>query len=131
EWAEPAEVDGRVLALQVALLALSCVLIENWPGRGSRHDAYLALTGGLLRFGNDVHPWWEKNVSVLIRALAMATGDEDGPDEREKESVRTTVAKLREGRKVVGWPRLAEIIGADHVRKARQLVAEVESLAGF
>lgn len=131
EWAEPAEVDGRVLALQVALLALSCVLIENWPGQGSRHEAYLALTGGLLRFGNDVHPWWEKNVSVLIRALAMATGDEDGPDEREKESVRTTVAKLREGRKVVGWPRLAEIIGADHVRKARQLVAEVESLAGF
>lgn len=130
-WSTPAEVDGRVLALQVALLALSCVLIENWPGQGGRHEAYLALTGGLLRFGDDVHPWWEKNVSVLIRALAMVTGDDDGPDEREKEAVRTTVAKLREGRKVFGWPKLAEIIGAEHVSKARQLVSEVESLAGF
>jgi hypothetical protein len=124
----PAEVPGAVLAIQVALLAMGCVLLENWPKKGGRHEAYLALAGGLLRFGDDVHPWWARNISPLIRALAMATGDEDGPDAREAEAVRTTIQRLREGRQAVGFGKLADIIGEAHVAKVRRLASEIESL---
>lgn len=128
----PAVVDGRVLAVQVALLGLGCVLIENWPEQGGRHDAYLALAGGLLRFGTEgVHPYWERNLPTLIRAMAQATHDEDGLETREKEVMRTTLAKLRAGDKAVGFPRLGEIIGADHAELVRRMAREVESLAGF
>lgn len=126
----PALVDGRKLAVQVALTAMASVLLEAWPGAGSRHDAYLALAGGLLRFGESVHPYWERNLSVLISALADVTNDDDGPEVRVSESVNTTLERLRAGEKAVGFPRLAEIIGTDHAEQARRLAREVEQLAG-
>lgn len=128
----PTVVDGRVLAVQVALLGLGCVLLENWPEQGGRHEAYLALAGGLLRFGNEgVHPYWERNLPVLIGALAQATNDEDGPDARVSEVMGTTLAKLRAGGKAIGFPRLAEFIGNEHSEQVRRMAREVESLAGF
>jgi hypothetical protein len=127
----PAPINGRVLEVQVALLGLGAVLLDNWPRRGGRHDAYLALAGGLLRHGDAVHPYWERNLPVLIRSLALATHDDDGPDAREKESIRTTVERLRSGEKVVGFPRLAEVIGTDHAELVRRMARELEGLAGF
>lgn len=131
EWQAPAEIDGRKLALQVALLGLGCVLIDNWPRQGGRHEAYLALAGGLLRYGDDVHPWWERNVGALIRALAVATRDEDGPAARESETLRTTVSRLRAGQPAVGFGKLEEILGEEHVKKIRRLASDVEQLGGF
>lgn len=129
--AGPAQVDGRVLAIQVALLGLAAVLVENWPKRGGRHEAYLHLAGGLLRFGDSVHPYWERNLPVLIGALADATHDDDGPSTRISEVMGTTVTKIREGVAVSGFPKLAEIIGEDHVRAVRRMAREVEALSGF
>lgn len=127
----PAVINGRRLAVQVALLGLASVLLEYWPTQGSRHEAYLALAGGLLRDGDSgVHPYWEQNASVLIRALAEATLDEDGPDSREAESIRTTVDGLNAGRPVTGFGKLAEILGDETVKQVRILVGEVESAAG-
>ena len=127
----PAVVDGRKLALQVALLGMGAVLLDNWPRQGSRHDAYLALAGGLLRFGEGVHPFWKMNASVLIRALADATNDEDGAEAREREVMGTTLSRLNAGGSAVGFPRLAEILGTDHAEMTRRMAREVESLAGF
>lgn len=128
----PAVVDGRVLTVQVALLALGAVLVDRWPRSGGRHEAYLALAGGLLRYGDrGVHPFWERNASVLIRALAQVTHDEDGPDTREREVLDTTLRRLREGQPVAGFGRLADSIGQEHAEMARRLAAEVESAAGF
>lgn len=130
--AGPALVDGRKLAVQVALLAMGAVLLDSWPQRGGRHDAYLALAGGLLRYGNeDVHPYWQHNLPVLISAMAAATNDEDGPEARVSEVMRSTITKLREGGKAVGFPRLAEIIGTDHAELVRRWAKDVESLAGY
>lgn len=130
--AGPARVNGRKLALQVALMGLATTLLDEWPTSGSRHDAYLALAGGLLRLGeNLVHPFWERNASVLIRALATASQDDDGPDAREAESVDATVRNIRTGKPVTGFPRLATIIGDKAVDAVRVAVSEVESLAGF
>lgn len=127
----PARVDGRALAVQVALLAMGAVLIDEWPKKGGRHDAYLALAGGLLRFGRGVHPWWERNIGILIGALADATHDEDGPEARVREAVATTVSRLRADGRAVGFPRLSEIIGPNHAELVRRMASEVESLAGF
>ena len=126
----PAEVDGRTLSVQVALLALGAVLLDVWPDQGSRHEAYLALAGGLLRMGEGIHPYWERNLPVLISGLADATGDEDGPDARVSEVMDSTLRRLRESGKAYGFPRLAEIIGSDHAEKARRLARDVEELAG-
>lgn len=127
----PAKVDGRKLAVQVALVGLGAILIDNWPKTGGRHDAYLALAGGLLRFGDGgVHPYWEKNLPVLIDALADATHDEDA-DTRVTEVMKTTIDKLRNGDRVQGFPTLSEYIGADHAEAVRRQAREVEALAGF
>lgn len=128
----PTLIDGRLLALQVATLGLSAVLLENWPGEGGRHEAYLALAGSLLRYGESgVHPFWERNLRALIHALADATHDEDGPDARVSEVMGSTIDRLRNGEKVVGYGKLAEILGDDHVRQIKVMVRDVESAAGF
>ena len=127
----PMEVDGRQLAVQVALLGLGAVLLEGWPEQGGRHDAYLALVGGLLRFGDDVHPFWKDNVVPLIEAIAEATDDEDGAESRVSETYNTTIRRLREGKTAAGFPRLGEIIGVGVAEAARRRAQEVESLAGF
>jgi hypothetical protein len=127
----PAKVDGRVLSVQVALLGLGALLLDQWPARGGRHDAYLALAGGLLRFGDGVHPYWEKNLPVLIEALADATHDDDGPTQRVAEVMGSTLEKLRTNGKATGFPKLAEIIGTDHAELARRIARDVEQLGGF
>lgn len=130
--AGPAEVDGRTLSIQVALLGMGAVLLDNWPKQGGRHDAYLALAGGLLRYGEKgIHPYWERNLGIVIGAMADATNDEDGADARISEVLSTTIQKLRQDGKAVGFPRLAEIIGVDHAEQVRRMAKEVESLAGF
>ena len=132
EGGGPAKVSGRKLSVQVALLALGAVLLDRWPPRGSRHEAYLALAGGLLRWGHEgVHPFWERNLPVLIGALADVTHDDDGGKARVKEVMGTTVTRLREGGMAVGFPRLAELVGADHAETARRFARDVEALAGF
>lgn len=127
----PARVSGRLLSIQVALMGLGAILLEAWPDKGGRHDAYLALAGGVLRYGEGVHPWWERNLPVLISALAEVTHDDDGPDSRVKEVMGTTIRALQEGRKAVGFPRLSELIGTDAAEAARRQIREVESLSGY
>lgn len=132
----PAVINGRKLAVQVATLALATVLLDQWPEQGTRHEAYLALAGGLLWFGDrNVHPFWGDNgganTRVLIRALAEATLDDDGPDAREAEVMKTTLDRIYDGRQTAGFGKLAEIIGERHVKQARILIAEVEQLAGY
>jgi hypothetical protein len=129
--AGPAVVDGKRLSVQVALLALASVLVDKWPQQGTRHEAYLALAGGLLRLGEGVHPYWEQNASVLIRALAEATLDDDGPDMREQESIGTTIKALKNGKPAIGFGKLAEILGDRTVEQVRLLVTEVETAAGW
>lgn len=130
--AGPKLVNGRVLAVQVAMLAMTTVLLDRWPTSGGRHDAYLALAGGLLRLGDGVHPFWERNLPRLVEVLADASRDEDGASARVSEVMKTTLRKLSSGDgKVQGWPRLAELIGTDHAEMARRLGGDVTSLSGY
>lgn len=130
-WAEPAEVGGQVLASRVATLALVSVLLDVWPERGGRHDAYLALAGALLRTPTGLHPLWEKALPGLVATLAELTDDEDGPEQRVKEVVPTTVKRLLAGKTAQGWPTLSRIIGPEHTEAATEIAREIEYLLGF
>lgn len=129
----PALVDGTELLAQVILLGLCAVLLDAWPGPGQRHDAYVALAGGLLRYGDSqtVHPFWERNAGPVIRTLALATHDEDGAEQREREAIYTTKRRLREGGEATGFTRLAEYIGEESVQIVERLVRDAEAVAGF
>lgn len=129
----PALVDGTELLAQVTLLGLCSVLLDAWPGPGQRHDAYVALAGGLLRYGDSqtVHPFWERNAGLVIRTLALATHDEDGAEQREREAIYTTKRRLREGGEATGFARLAEYIGEESVQIVERLVRDAEAVAGF
>ena len=129
----PAVVDGTELLAQVILLGLCAVLLDAWPGPGHRHDAYVALAGGLLRYGDSqtVHPFWERNAGLVIRTLALATHDEDGAEQREREAIYTTKRRLREGGEATGFTRLAEYIGEESVQVVERLVRDAEAVAGF
>ena len=131
--AGPTVIDGNVLLAQVTLLGLCAVLLEAWPKKGGRHDAYVALAGGLLRYGESatVHPFWEKNAGLVIRTLAIATHDEEGPGKREAEAIASTARRLREGGQAVGFTRLAEYIGEESVQIVERLVRDAEAAAGF
>lgn len=127
----PTEVDGRALLVQTALLGFCTLLVNFWPKRGGRHEAYLALAGGLLRVGDGVHPYWERNIGVVISAIVDATHDEDGVESRVTEVLESTIERLREGKPASGFGKLSEIIGEDAVKQARVLLAEIESAAGL
>lgn len=127
----PTVIDGKKLGVQVALLAIGAVLLDSWPTRGGRHEAYLALAGGLLRFGQGVHPYWEQHLPVLIESLADASRDEDGGRARVAEVMGTTLDRLRTDGKAVGFPRLAELIGTDHAELVRRWARDLEVMAGF
>jgi hypothetical protein len=99
----PSDVAGGVLERQVRRLAAACLLARYWPGEGARHDAALALAGGLLRGGRAV-----SEAEGFIRAVATAAHD-DEVDNRIA-GVATTAARLQKGETVVGWPRLAELV---------------------
>jgi len=130
----PAREHGMILSARVVTLAMACVLVDGWPMRGGRHEAYLALAGGLLRFGTSdsmsVHPLWESALPNLIRALAEATNDEDGPETRSSEVMGSTMERLRLGKNVQGFPTLAKIIGQEHSDLVRTYAREIESILG-
>jgi hypothetical protein len=85
-------------------VAAAALLGRHWPD-GNRHQAALALAGGLLRAG-----WSQEPVATFVRAVAAAAADEE-IDDRVR-AVRDTAAALAGGKSdVTGWPRLQELLG--------------------
>jgi len=78
-----------------------------------------------------VHPFWERNAGLVIRTLALATHDEDGAEQREREAIYTTKRRLREGGEATGFTRLAEYLGEESVQIVERLVRDAEAVAGF
>lgn len=128
----PKPIRGAELSIQIAGLAMTAVLVDAWPTQGSRHEAYLALAGGLLRYGDNVHPWWVNNIATLIEVLADATHDRDGADNRVKEVVESTIRKLREpDRRVSGFTTLATLIGEEHVDRIKRAARDIDEALGL
>lgn len=116
EWAEdgkPAIVDGRELKAAVGKLAAASLLARHRPAVGSRHDASLALAGGLLRAA-----WPIENAEAFIEAVAAVAGDDEV--ENRVKSVATTDRAMRAGRQTTGWKTLAEIVDGRVITKVRE-----------
>lgn len=115
EWAkfdEPATVSATELTAAVKTVAAAALLGRYWPN-GNRHDAALALAGGLLRAG-----WATERVEAFVRAVCSAAEDEEVCD--RVAAVADTAAKLAaDGRQLTGWPRLAALVGAGVVDRVR------------
>lgn len=112
--ADPANISKVRLTTHVRVLAAACLLARHWPASGGRHDASMALAGGLLRSG-----WTEKNASYLVAEVGAAV--DPGVDRKDRRSTVSSTAKLLEkDGKTWGWAKLSEFIGGVVVAKARE-----------
>src|SRR5262249_59111086 len=100
----PAEVPMAERGPAVRRTAAAALLARHWPGLGARHEARLALAGGLLRNGVVAD-----DAAALLVAVCTAAGNTDLGDCRSV--VESTAKKLAGGENVVGLPRLAKLIG--------------------
>src|SRR5690606_57729 len=113
-------------------------LIQSGLGTpGSRHSAYLALAGGLLRWPGhpgEVHPVWEHFLPHVIDRLCELTEDDQ---HRSGETVSSTVARIRSGQPVQGFTSLRTILDPGnpdveyHLRQVREYARELEELQGY
>jgi hypothetical protein len=103
EQGEPALVDGAALLVIVSKIAAAALLVRYWPGEGSRHDAALALGGGLLRGG-----WEDRDAARFVGVIARAAGDDEVED--RVRAVMTTADALNDNRKATGWPTLKTLV---------------------
>lgn len=108
----------------MAAVAVVAALAPAWPVRGSRHDAYLALAGGLLR-GCHTDRDVQALAELIISTLAQLTGDEERRV-RASQSVGSTVKRLDAGEQAQGWPSLGRLLrgeSADSAVKAARAAA--------
>lgn len=130
----PAVISGSELRSRVGCVALSTLLAIEWPTRGGRHDAYLALAGALLAEGygdaRRVSPVWKEFAPGIIAVIAQATHDEEGMQTRIDQSVTSTLQKIARGKPTQGWPTLAEHLGDDVVQACKDFVFGVEEAEG-
>lgn len=104
EFGEPARLPADVLRDRVAELAALTLLVRHWPARGQRHDATLALCGGLLRGG-----WTVDRTDTFLSTLTTMVRDEEF---RSREAnLRTTADRIARGEAATGWPKFGEIAG--------------------
>ncbi len=97
-------------------------LVAAWPD-SRRHEAQLALAGGLLSSGFSD----ERAVNFLC---AVARGADANNEDREKRqsTVEHTRQQLDANDKVTGWTTLASIVGYDVVERVRPLVERAPAI---
>ncbi|WP_020469526.1 bifunctional DNA primase/polymerase [Zavarzinella formosa] len=110
EWhgdLNPKEISWAELSRAVATLASVCALTRFWRA-GIRHDAALALSGGLMRAG-----WALEDIESFVHGVCIAADDGDVADR-----LGCVAATFRGGDgKTTGFPRLAELVGNEFVSR--------------
>lgn len=97
------------------------ILAPYWTS-GSRHDLALCTAGYLASVG-----WTEEGVHDLVKLLHEQ--DESGDIDNQLEAVTDTFEKTYEGKAVVGFQGLAEILPANSLRKLVELASKQSSTA--
>ncbi len=98
------------------------MLAQAWPQQ-RRHEAHLALAGGLLTSGFSE----ERAVEFLC---AVARGQDDANEDRDKRvgAVEHTRDELAAGQPITGWTTLSGIVGYDVVERVRTLVERAPAI---
>lgn len=113
QWHPPAVVSYAEIDKQVRWLAAASLLARYWPGPGKRHAASVALSGGLLKLGDEE---LAKDAEAFVASVALVANDEEGMDRQQ--DVETTRKLLKAGKKVKGWPSLAKLMPKEVVVQA-------------
>jgi hypothetical protein len=113
---EPVEIEALELERLTALVAAITLLARAWPAAGARHDASLALSGGLLRT-MDV-----TTAEMFMQAVCAAAGDEEV--ESRIKDLRSTAERIAAGKNVFGWTKAGEILGKAVVKRVREWLRE-------
>ncbi len=101
--------DPRLSGISPAAVLLG----DAWP-RTNRHQAQMALAGGLVRYMDDAAA-----LEVLCGVCKVA-GDEDRPKRRT--SIREARARYNADKTFTGWPSLEGFVGGEVVAEARRLL---------
>jgi hypothetical protein len=113
-WGEPKAMPAAQLQARVRVLAAASLLARYWPESGGRHDATLALAGGLLRSG-----WTERNASYFVCEVGAAV--DPGVDRKDREAaVASTARRLEQDAETRGWRTLGEFVDPRVVSKVRE-----------
>jgi hypothetical protein len=102
----PTDIEQGVLEECVVRLASASLLARNWPKEGGRHEAALALGGGLTRVG-----WECEDIANFVFQVAKVAGDEEAHD--RKRAAQDSYQNFLNGNPTTGWPRIAQIFGND------------------
>lgn len=100
----------------------AAMLADVWP-KERRHEAHLALAGGLLSSGVSD----DRAVDILC---AVARAQDAGNEDRDKRqsTVEHTREQLDANEDIVGWGTLAMILPYDVVEKVRELVERAPTI---
>jgi hypothetical protein len=110
---EIASISASDLSARVRKVAAAAILARVWQNaKGSRHEAALALAGGLRRA-----KWTQEETSRFLEAIKFAAFDPEGRDRLT--AVKDTYAAA-DNEPTTGWPHLAELFGNDVVNKVRE-----------
>ena len=116
-WGTPTRLPWRNLVLVVREMAAITLLSRHWPD-GSRHDAALALAGGLARLIGR-HPRFEdaEDVGAFVHNVA-ALGRDEEVDDRVRAAHDTVTKFLKGHKKLAGWRTLSSLIPKDIAYRA-------------
>ncbi len=112
EAGEPAQISFQDLRAAVGKMAAAALLAEIWVD-SKRHDLSLCVSGALLTNGFSF-----EDAYLFIKAICTVTKDEEISDRLK--AVETTYERIQEEKNVVGFPRLAELVGIKAVGLLRR-----------
>jgi len=101
----PANVAADMLITAVKRVAAAALLARHWPGKGSRHRAFLALAGGLARAG-----WGLDDAKTFHRAIYNCLWSGDARTDNADSEVQSSFEKYAAHDETTGVPTLVEII---------------------
>ncbi len=105
----PKQINTENLLRTASLLAVAACMVRIWPNSsGVRQEIAMALAGGMIRASYETD-----YVKKLIRLVAKTAGDEEAA--KRAEVVHDTATKIKGGKLIVGWPKLAELLGSDGI----------------
>jgi hypothetical protein len=121
---EPARISANLLLRTSRHIAAAALLGRYWPAEGARHQAFLALAGGLAHAG-----WDQQDAIRLVTAIYYVLWKNDADADAARKEVESTWQRFDDGGEVTGWPHLEPLFDRRVFRQALKWL-EIDPGAG-
>jgi DNA-binding transcriptional ArsR family regulator len=111
-------IDPETFIQKVHAVGAAALLAQNWPPEGGRHDAAMALAGGLYALGMPLDQARDFVDTVVFAA------DDDEEEDRTR-AVEDTFEKAESGKPTKGWSSLKKLMNAEAVVRVQEWLAKV------